>query len=516
VSDFCVIGSGPAAVSAAVALTRRNLRVTMLDAGREIDPSRQAVVTRMSAQSPQEWSDDDARLIKEGVEASASGIPLKRLYGSGFPFDTSGSGIEITYRNAAVRPGFARGGLSNVWGAGMLPFHRDDLADWPVEAADLERHYPHVLSFLPFSAAHDALENSFPLYKRDVETMPPSAQGKAFLADAARGAPALARGGITVGQSRLAVRGHACRQCGLCLYGCPYGLIWNSASVLDQRESLPDFRYERGFVVDRLQERNGRVEIEGHDLTTGSPRRFDADRVLLGAGAISSTAILLASLGDFAAPVRLADSFYFLLPLLRFAGVPTPEREPLHTLAQAFAVMRDPDVCREFVHFSIYGFNDLMVPSLRASIGALGGSSALASRTLVAGGYLHSRLSPGMLMTVEAGGRVVLEGENSDRAIATAKKAAAKLLRQTCGLRTLPLTFAMRFPPPGRGFHTGGSFPMRAGRTRHTSDIEGRPFGFDRVHLIDAACLPSIPATTITLPVMANAWRIANLAADRA
>jgi choline dehydrogenase-like flavoprotein len=42
------------------------------------------------------------------------------------------------------------------------------------------------------------------------------------------------------------------------------------------------------------------------------------------------------------------------------------------------------------------------------------------------------------------------------------------------------------------------------------SDRWGRPHGFQRVHLTDASVLPEIPATTITLAVMANAHRIAS------
>jgi choline dehydrogenase-like flavoprotein len=40
--------------------------------------------------------------------------------------------------------------------------------------------------------------------------------------------------------------------------------------------------------------------------------------------------------------------------------------------------------------------------------------------------------------------------------------------------------------------------------------VLGRPVGFERVSAVDAAVLPSIPATTITLTVMANAHRIAS------
>jgi len=484
----------------------------MLDAGRTLEDSRVETVARLGALAPGEWSEADVHRLKEGVSATADGIPMKRLYGSDFPFRTDGTELSFDYSNAGVRPGFARGGLSNVWGAGMLPFHRDDIADWPFDASELDDGYRGVLSFVPSSGVKDALDGLFPIHSANLLNLPPGRQGQAFLRDAARSADALGRSGIVAGQSRLAVDAKACVRCGMCLYGCPYQLIYNSAFTLAQLLTLPNFRYEPGFVVERLREENGSVRIDGHDLTTGARRHFEAGRVLLGAGVASSTAILLASLGDFDVKIRLQDSFYFLVPLLRLAGVPDPGGENLHTLAQAFLVIRDASLGGEFVHFSIYGYNDLMIPSLKASMGAPGGLKSLVSRVMVAGGYLHSKLSPGLWMTLRPGA-IRLEGEDSAGAIAVAKKAAMKLLRQGARLRAAPLIPAMRFPPPGRGFHTGGSFPMSREPLRHASDIEGRPCGFDRVHLVDASCLPSIPATPITLPVMANAWRIANRAA---
>ena len=44
---------------------------------------------------------------------------------------------------------------------------------------------------------------------------------------------------------------------------------------------------------------------------------------------------------------------------------------------------------------------------------------------------------------------------------------------------------------------------------RFETDTLGRLPGLERVHLIDASVFPSIPATTITLSIMANAHRIA-------
>ncbi|MDO8944353.1 MAG: GMC oxidoreductase, partial [Desulfobacterales bacterium] len=55
-----------------------------------------------------------------------------------------------------------------------------------------------------------------------------------------------------------------------------------------------------------------------------------------------------------------------------------------------------------------------------------------------------------------------------------------------------------------------GSLPMHASPSSplHT-DTQGRLALSRHVHVVDSSVFPSIPATTMVLSVMANAWRIA-------
>jgi len=72
----------------------------------------------------------------------------------------------------------------------------------------------------------------------------------------------------------------------------------------------------------------------------------------------------------------------------------------------------------------------------------------------------------------------------------------------------LPLKPLLIVAPPGRGFHSGGSFPLSRTPGETETDLLGRPRGFDRIHVVDATVLPSVPATTITYTIMANAHRV--------
>ena len=71
---------------------------------------------------------------------------------------------------------------------------------------------------------------------------------------------------------------------------------------------------------------------------------------------------------------------------------------------------------------------------------------------------------------------------------------------------------ARRLNPAGSSFHAGATLPMARTPGPGQSDTLGRPHGLAHLHLVDASCLPAIPATTITLSVMANAHRIGSRA----
>jgi choline dehydrogenase-like flavoprotein len=90
-----------------------------------------------------------------------------------------------------------------------------------------------------------------------------------------------------------------------------------------------------------------------------------------------------------------------------------------------------------------------------------------------------------------------------------AKGLVKKLFENRKSLKAIPIPKTLQILKFGRGFHTGASFPMRKSPSNFESDIYGRPYGLDRVHIVDSSAFLSIPATTITLTLMANAHRIA-------
>ena len=63
--------------------------------------------------------------------------------------------------SARARPTLL-GGLSNVWGSGLLPYTDQDLAGWPITASDLAEGYRAVLDFCRYAGEDDELARALP------------------------------------------------------------------------------------------------------------------------------------------------------------------------------------------------------------------------------------------------------------------------------------------------------------------------------------------------------------------
>lgn len=497
--DAIVIGSGPAGAVAARTLLDGGARVLMLDVGRTLEPERAAAAARLAAKAPEAWAQGEAAALA-GPERSDPRRP-KLVFGSDYAY-AGPEAARVSQRGTNVLVSHARGGLSTVWGAAMLPNPAAEFDGWPFGFDALAPHYAAVEALAGVTGAAR-----------------PSERAERLLARHRENAAALSRAGFTSAPARLALDADACRYVGQCLTGCAYGAVWSSTRLLDALLKHPGFSYRGGVRVLRL-EADGALTAVLSRADDGAPLRLTARKAFLAAGALSSARIAAESLGLYATPLPMLYQPYFLAPFLATGAGEDPEPERLHTLAQVFLGLSDPAVSKRRVHLQLYTYSGHIRAAVDGALGPLGrlvpgARRALLSRLCAVQGYLHSEEGGTLWMTLrpsQDGGpaEASLEAPPAAKRKAAVSRVLRALLASRRALGGTVLSPLTRHGLPGDGSHVGGTFPMAAAPTARQSDALGRLPGLPGAHLVDGACLPSIPATTFTATVMANARRIAS------
>jgi choline dehydrogenase-like flavoprotein len=505
--DIVVIGSGPSGVAASRAFLDLGLSVTMYDTGETMPAAAEAIRETMASSIPSEWDTQAVmRLNAQGLKERDQ-VPLKTAFGSDYPYHFDPA---ISESGASILGSQARGGLSNVWGASLLPLSESDVANWPVSIAELEPHYRAVLKWVPHAQLSDDLAHEYPLYSDHERQLGLSRQAMAMLADLKPSARTLNAAGVRFGRARLAMSN--CFYCGQCLIGCPYQFIYSTNETLAALEEHPGFRYEPGVTVKSLTETGSHVEImaERNDALL----KISAAHVFLGAGVINTAKLLAPLLG--LRQIVIKDSAYNLIPFLRYERMPKVEFESLFTLPQLFMEIDVPELSSRNAHLQWYSYNDFYQQEMRKMLGWVYKivpnmfPQQVIERMWTIQGFLHSDDSPDIHMNFSSDfSSASLSAESNPRTKKIFKAVYRKLSRYSSMLGGKPLPFFGRVGTPGGSFHAGGSFPMASNPQGRQSDLLGRPHGLQRIHIIDSSVLPNIASSTITLSVMANAHRIA-------
>ncbi len=523
-----VIGSGPAGVACAQALLDAGRSVLMLDVGEKLEPERESFVQGLAKVAPIGWPRDAIARMQDNIQSTAHGLPVKLLFGSDFCYRPPKAEKPVEFDGIGLTPSYALGGLSNVWGSAMLPYLERDTADWPVRQSDLSPHYRAAVKLTGLTGEKDALESQFPLFAEDVPPLRLSKGMTNFVGNLSRQREPLRRLGVIAGRSRLAVRAKArpgdagCEDCGQCMTGCPYGHIFCSAIWVEEwKKSRRNFQYQPRVLVEKITENGNTVKVIARDADTGAPLSFSGARAYVAAGVVATTKILLHSLQAYDRPVDIRDSQYFLAPWFYPAGGGKGAGREFNTLAQAFLEIMDPATSPYAVHTQIYDTNFLVEQALAGMFFNVVPRSvirAFSSRLIIMQGFIHSAHSSTLRLEVKPprDGELPLatmSAQVNPEAKKVFRRVLLKLLRIAPALRAIPGLPAAHLAKPGRSFHCGGSLPMRANPGELEADLLGRVSGLERIHAVDSTILPSIPGTTITLGVMANAHRIGAAAA---
>ncbi|MFN5534487.1 MAG: GMC oxidoreductase [Planctomyces sp.] len=522
---FIVVGSGPAGVACAMALVEAGLPVTMVDGGESLEASISSVVTRMSMQSHADWLEADRQLIQGKVETSARGVQLKKLFGSDFPYRS----VDQILPNESVGIGhltasLAIGGFSNVWGAAALQYGAKELKGWPLDVDDLEPAYKAVSRFMPISSDSDELDSLYPRSGCAERSLRRSRQAEAIFRLFERDRERFRRAGILFGGPRLAVRPHVfeglagaesvgCSYCGQCLFGCPYGCIYSAVHTLERLKKFGNFHHLAGVVIDGFDECGGTVTICGRRVADGERVFLSGKKLFLAAGVVSTTRILLNAIPVYNQTAVMKTSEYFMLPLLTVRNYWGGNSDLLHTLSQMFLECVDDEVSSHNIHMQLYTYSDMFKIALdQMGFGARLLTSLfrrqLLGRLLVIQGYLHSDDSSTISMSLGKGGVLRLVGNQSLRGGQVVRRLMATLLRVLPFSGVIPLVPMLKVGLPGEGRHAGGAFPMSATPGPLEVDVSCRPAGLRHVHVVDASVFPTVPAATITLTAMANAYRV--------
>lgn len=507
-----------------MALITQGARVTLVDVGQDLEHDRKPWVESLSRRPHTAWTPEEISRLREPFRKDSSGVLSKLLFGSDYPYRNANELNRIGLPDGSLKASVAQGGLSTVWGASVLPYNDRDLARWPISASDLHPHYEAVLRWMPMMAASDDIAGLYPIHTPSPKPVRLSRPAAEILRRMDVGRERLRASGITFGHSRVALRSESCTECGFCLHGCPYRLIYSAADTLAELKRSPLFEYIPGIVVDRLEDSSSGVKVTGRETRSRQDWSIRADRVFLAAGVLPTARIALESAGLFNHPIRLLDSQYTLMPMVSIHAHRGIEDDPLQTLCQLYVEIDDPTISRHNIHTQIYTYNSMFLDEFRTkAMGLLpwipGARGQLLTRLMVGFGYLHSDDSGSLQMMLSpgddgSGGRLEVDVVKNPKTGALQDKIARKLLRNTRHLGFAPLLPLMQKTGPGRGFHNGGSFPMGPKSDGIQSDSLGRPFGWRRIHLVDSSVFPTIPAATITFTAMANAHRIASFAAE--
>jgi hypothetical protein len=405
-----------------------------------------------------------------------------------------------------MKSSFSAGGLSEVWGATLLPYQKKTIDAWGLPWADFTEAYQKVLSKIPYSTFEVNPSSIFQNFGN---------AGSLEISGMFKSAINLEtdREVIEFGASRLGLQvsekeSSGCYYCNKCLGGCISGHIW-SAAHLPRYKSINDSRSQSEVRVIKLEEKYGGIILHAITSTNDLIEIGPYSKVFLACGPIETFRILSSS--DFLPKKTvLQDSPTFFFPLI-YIGKKNKFSDNGIALSQAYCHIQGKKDKREY-HFQFYGQSDILLERIISSVPfakyfPIEFLRILMRRVVICIGYRESGEDTEITLIRDLDENLLCKDSYQISKLKLKRDLRKRLFLHFSQLWSAKFLFfgiGIKVGPAGEGIHYGANLTQDIEVTR-----EGKLIATESVYVVDSSTLPSISAGPITLTIMANAYRIA-------
>lgn len=521
-TDVIIVGSGPAAVSAAEALLAKGLHVSMIDGGFSAPSILEEPLPADFVGIRKERPDQYRWFLGEAL----SGIPIRELeagFGGGIAngnrsYVTAGTEqIPLQQHNVQIIQSLARGGLGAIWGATCAYLDDDAIRSLGIPTDGMREAYIHVTTSIGISGPQNFPGIQPPLTPdHHTEAMLKKADRKKWKLDAL---------GIRVTQTHSAVltqEKNGRRPLSyndMEYYSDANRSVWRPQFTLEALQRNPSFQYIPGYVVEYIEEsaESATVYAKRVEHAGLSIERFTAKKVVMAAGTVGSARILLRSFGLYDTPVPLMAKPHTFTACLHTSSLGKAGPRERSSLCQL--LVTDQTKNERGFHEGVaqlYSYRSLLLFRLLQNIplptpDAFRALALLAPSLIVADIRFPTMPQPGNTLQLSRDEKHTVRALQSESdAVHLHHQAALKRLHK--GLQTIGLWPAKTLElPHGSSSHYAGTIPFDgSGRFPLSVDPNGKLHQGKHIFVADASTFKALPAEPHTLTLMANAWRIGN------
>lgn len=516
--EVIIVGSGVSGVAAALRFVDQGIKPCLLDVGEE-PPQREPVSENLYTY--RQKKDAFSLMIGDEFEGLSNLNPKNKLLPvkltaprMRYVVEHSEEYSPVEEKDFNLIQSFARGGLANAWGAGVYRYTDREMGEFPIKESDLNPYYQRLAKEMGVSGKNDDLT---PYFGHDNSLQPPlrlSLNASLIMNKYLKRKPKLNQKGVFLGRPRLAVLSQhkngrsACNYLNLEFWQPGLSFIYSPSFTLRKLIKQEKVVYKKGLLVKSWKEQKQEVAVYAQRVRTKEKVTFYCKILVLAAGAVNSSRLVLSKRKDYRTKLVLLDN-----PALQFPFV-LPSRVGGRLETDAFGLTQLNWIYDSakygLLQGSILELTSLARAEFFRDFPLAGRDNLRMIRYLLPGIVVMQLFLPacrrdGASLSLNSNGKLEIKGCPKQFPPGLIKK-VLRIFRKMGAYSHSSLVVKV---PSGHSLHYGGTLPMSySPHSEYTCSPRGQLYGEPHVFVVDGSLFPELGAKNSSFAVMANAMRI--------